>query len=257
MLRRVPLTLVDMEFHQCYYTEHEFYGKEDIEARFNEAVMLNQPLISDPSRGPVICLDEWTSGKAPTDPIKYFLLQVIQIMPLKVEGIAMANGLVLHELVVKPWGCRSDDYLGFWAKGRYHLSHCKAMNLYLLLDKAVTLSVLHLYKKGHLALVADLELLDDLLFHSERLEKLVHHFVNFYDHTVYLGLTQQQSKQNQKDQDKARRIQIRVFQEVDFCFASLGSQSADPRLANTNLFLTEDLEAIFLQERLQEPAEEQ
>lgn len=256
MLRRVPFCLVDLEFHQCYYRQRDFLSSEGIEARFNEGVMRNQPLISDPRRGPLLCLDEWSSGKAPTTPLKYVLLQVIQVMPLKVEGIALADGLVLHELVVKPWECRSDEYLGFWAKGRYHLSRCKSLRLFLLLDKAVTHSVLHLYKKGHLALVADLELLDDIVYQSEILEKLVDSFVNHYSQTVHLGLTLQEAQQNQKAWDKATSILIQVFGQVDFCFASLGSQAADPSLANTSLVLTEDLEAIFLPEE-QAMAEEQ
>ena len=256
MLRRVPLCLVDLEFHQCYYREKHWLSGESIEARFNEGVMKNQPPISDPRRGPVLCLDEWTSSKAPKTPLKFVLLQVIQVMPLKVEGIAMADGLVLHELVVKPWECYSDQYLGFWAKGRYHLEDCKSLRLYLLLDKAVTHSVLHLYKKGHLALVADLALLDDIVYQSEILEKLVDSFVNFYDQTVHLGLTLQEAQHNQKEWDKARSILVQVFNQVDFCFASLSSQVADPSLANTNLVLTEELEAIFRPEE-QALAEEQ
>ena len=249
------MRFVEFEFHQCYYSDLSFYSAESIESRFNGGIMQYQPLIGDPRRGTVLTIEQDMSNKKPSDPIKYVLLQVFQIMPIKVVGITMNQGLILHELVMKVWTCRSDDYLGSFAKGQYHLSPLKTLNLYMLLDKEVCHSILHLYKKGHLALLANLKLLEQLTTMSEQLQARVMTFID-WDYTVHIGLTLQQAHQNSNDNYKAQCICTCVFQEVDFCFISLGSEITNPALANVEIAFTDDVNSVFLKHE-QEIIEEQ
>ena len=248
MQRKLPLRLLDLEFHQCYFVDKGFYSPEHIEEGFKESIIKYQPLISDPSRGPILSLEEWTSTRMPTESFQYVLLQVMQIIPLKIDDKEQNTGLVLHQLEVKPWAYRSDSFMGFFAKGRSHLSRLKSLNLYLVLDRAITHSVLHLYKKGHLALIADLPFMDELAFRSEEIDRRVNDLVEL-GHTVQIGSTVQQSYQNNTDNYKVSEIRTFVYGDMDFCFVSVGRETTVPGLSNINVVLIDDLDSIFFGHR--------
>jgi len=243
---QVPFDLRQLEFHQCHFFDTGFYNPRNLESNFNYHVARLQPPISDPSRGPVLTLEEWTSTRQQTEPIQEVILQVLNIVPMYLDGYGFKHGMKLHELVLVVWACRSDSYLGFFgAKGRLHLSRLKTLRLFVLLDHTVSHSVLHLFKKGHLAYKVDLQLLDDLIFMSELIEKKVESITS-KGQDVYFGQNSEQALLNYKDYTKAHSIRTMVFGNVDFCFASLGPKTVEPHLADIRVCLPNNLDSVVV-----------
>ena len=147
--------------------------------------------------------------------------------------------------MVKPWFSGSDSFLGYWGSSRSCLTPIKSLKLHLMLDRAISHSVLHLFKKGHLCLSLGLECMDQLGFISERLTDKLNNLVE-QGYEAITGLNFPQALQNCKDYLKASTIKTCVFGEIDLCFATVGSEANQPGLANTNLVLSDDLNLLFI-----------
>jgi hypothetical protein len=244
MLKKVPLTFLNFEFHELHYNDTKFYSAQSIEEKFQEAVASNQSALLAANKDRCLSISQWTSSKQPPKPTSDVLLQIFQVMPLTIDCQCQNNNLILHEFVVKPWYCSSDSFLDQSSKSRHCLSRLPSIKLYLILDRPITHQVLNLHKKGHLCLSLSLKSMDDLAFTSEKLIEQLQHMMEL-DFTVQTGLTFQNAIQNCKDFQKSTLIRTAVFGEVDLCFVSIGAESMHPSLANTNLILSSDLQLLF------------
>ena len=218
---QATMHFIHFDFHDSYFIDRGFYKTEDIEARFEHALTLNQSLQSNLDLGSFLTLEQSTIAKLPTEPTDQVLLQIIQIMPHKVEHHQKDTGLILHEMVVALWALRDDSFLGKFSKGRFHLTQLHRDSLFIVLDKPVNDTVLHLNKKKHLGLLLDMRFMDQLISNSKALYSQMRDKVELgYD--VYIGMTLQQAMENWRLNYKATCIRSGVFGEIDHCFISLG-----------------------------------
>ena len=244
MIPRVPLIFLELDFQNLYYIANGFYDRGAAEARFKAGVEMHHPDVSDYSSGSLLSLEEWVSPRTPTQPAKDVLLQVLQIMPFKLEAPFDRSSLVLHEMVVKTWFCQTDSFLGYWGKTRHCLTPAKPQKILMMLDRAMSHSVVHCHKKGHLGLCLSLEAMDQLASSSEQLHEKLQWLVD-QGMTAITGLSIEEAIQNCKEHMKALNLRHSVFDDVDLCFARVGDEVDAPMLANTNMLLCSDLDVLF------------
>ena len=88
MIRHEPMLFLELEFHGMFYIDKGHYDPKAIEESFEYGVARNHPAISDPRRGAVVSLDQWVSHRIPPPLPKDVVLQVLHIMPYKIEATA-------------------------------------------------------------------------------------------------------------------------------------------------------------------------
>lgn len=246
MLSKIPLTFIDFNFLQCYAAKDEYYEWEDIEAKFGEGILRVQHLSCDPNRGPVLTLYQLNESLLPANEYaERIMLQILNIMPFKMGDYHDAP-LILHEMEVVTWAIDSPDTMTTKGIQAYKCRRLKYNRLFIVLECWLAKSIVHCYRKGHLAFCFKQEIFRTLLNNSKVLKKSLDDFVETST-TVICGLTLQQAYVNCRQNHKAFMLHLGVYGQVDLAFVSLNnpSTSTDISLNSLHLILTDDFEKVL------------
>lgn len=246
MIPKIPLKFMTFDFHDCYYywshLDDEWYTQSQY---FDRARKEFHPADHEPNLGELLSLQEWTTIRKPTEPPKHVLLQVIHAMPISVDTWGQQKpGQFLHALVVKLWAVREENsFMGFFGRGRTHLEGNKSPTcLYVVLDRPFHFSAIHLFKRGHLGLLLDLETADELLATAERSHLRVE--VTFQYNTVRTGLTHNEATRNMGRHVKALNIRF-ALSYFQSCFVTLNQADQDPAQTDTSILLLDHVQDSF------------
>ena len=121
------------------------------------------------------------------------------------------------------------------------LNHDK---LLVVLDSALTKSVIHCYRKRHLGLFMEQDLFKLLLENSKVLEVSLRRLIDDCGVEVTLGLTFQQAIVNCMMYHKANRLLHSVFHLVDFALISFDTDTID-LLSSHKIIPTKAIELVF------------
>lgn len=249
-LTQLAVTVKFMEFNfaDLFYVMQEHYKEELVEEWFDEGVFLCQPKgIETLPFGRALSIDRWTihdeeKKRYSTDNEQYVLVQILQMMPLRLNGFDAAK-LVLHELVIVAWDC-TDDWTPLKpADKRFKLKRRSEEQFVIVLDRWVSYSVLHACRKGHLALLFDRSMYLDMMRYSKELMRQVDEEVNS-GMNVQLGRTMQEISSNLDKFHRARALLRRVFDLVDVAYVTVQQETTVQELQGTRLFITDELTAV-------------
>ena len=244
MLSEIPLNFFNFSFIECLATEDMFYDWSFFDNTFREGIQSFQNPNSDTSMGPLLTLNQLDKTiNSPNDCEGKVLLQIIHMMPLKMK-LLQDDSFVLHEMVVVAWvsdSCTSQTVEGVEAYRFKRLNHDK---LLVVLDSALTKSVIHCYRKRHLGLFMEQDLFKLLLENSKILEVSLDRLINDCGVEVYVGLTSQQAIVNCMMYHKANRLLHSVFHQIGFADVSYDTDTID-LLSSHKLIPTKDIELVF------------
>jgi hypothetical protein len=182
------------------------------------------------------------------DPVYYFehdkmiLLQIVQMMPLRMNGYDAAP-FVLHEMVVVVWEC--DDY---WKPTNPFGEQYKAFRrsedqFFIVLDRWVSKTVINVEKTGHFGMVFCPKMFKRMQENSKELARKLREEID-WGLTVNLGQTMQQISDNQDSFYRARCFLRRVTDLIDLALLRYTGVTKDERLKQAGLYVTDDLADI-------------
>jgi hypothetical protein len=244
MIREIPIQFCSFDFNRCYFQGREWRSPEDIEAQFEYQVMKWQPLLCDPRRGPVISMELWNPLVEKTSaPPTQVILQVLSLHPFKWD-YSLKTEHILHEMVLVPWTCKPDTFFAKAGKQRYRLGHRnrKEFKIYLILNREVTVSVLHLYMSQHLGIILNQDLYEELIVNSDELSQRIEGKIELGDN-LYSGSTRQKACDNACTNDRAKGFS-NVFDFIDIAYSTIQGQVLDPELQNIRLLVSPEICAV-------------
>ena len=243
-----PAPFMDFDFHEMYYHMAENYRPNLVEQWFAEGVSIcNRPVYYPSDRGPALAIEQWVDRDArsnETRPNKdpYVLLQVVQMMPLRMNSADDAS-MVLHELVVVSWSCAEDAHPFNPFSERFRLTKRSEEQFYLVLNRWVSLSFVHTFKRGHLALVFTRDMYLKMLEYSKELHRQLQEEVD-WGLVVTLGRTIQEISVNLNEYHRARALIRRVYDLVNVAYVTIKDASTNPLLQEVGMFFTDTLDGI-------------
>ena len=248
MQTTIPIQFLEFDFVSMYFKPQELYRPALVEEWFNEGVMLSNPLASlGPGGGPLMQVEEWSDRSECKNRLSsyeedFILVQVIQMMPLRLNGYDSA-ALVLHEMVVQVWSCSP-----YWSEYRptdlkYKAERRKDEQFFLILDRWLSWSMVHSFKRGHIGLVFSREIFELLLANSKKL------FSNLQEEVEWglvanLGQTVQQISHNLHEFHRARSLVTRVMDVVDLAFIRIKGESSQQCLQGVQVLVSSDLDQV-------------
>ena len=241
---------VEFEINECYFRQDD-YEPTILQARFAEVVQQHKS--SDPRHGELLTIAPVDEDLKLEDAGE-ILVQILHIMPLSVEHDRKKSSLCLHQLTVKTWClCKQPYSVFFPASTKKYLQPIREQRyrlrkMHLILDKALTMRVLHSHKRGHLALLMHPHNFEQLTDISDELTQSVDDCVNLYGRTVWTGLTTQDALENCEDWHTAMMMRHSIFDMVELAHISLGSAVLDDQLAGLSMVLSSSMDLLFLNE---------
>jgi len=244
MMRQEQVMFVEFEFGDCFYKTPQYYSGETIEARFEASVYEHRT--DDDRFGPLLSIRDCGLDRA-IKPTEGALVQVLHIMPMMIDHYLESSSLVLHEMTVKAWSQCKNHGCGFWSSSPKTILQplINMTKLYMILDRAMSVKVLHTHKRCHLGLILDVRNFMTLKRISDELIQKIDDVVNLNGKTVHTGLNEQQAVQNCLDWATARSIKHNVFDTIFQCQVQVGADVTDPGLCGVNVILASDLELLF------------
>lgn len=249
MISEVPLTFVKINFLETYY-----YNRNDDNDPFYSTAKdfqgcithFHKPNDNEPKQGELLQIEEWTSLRKPKEPSNQVLLQVFNLMPTWLNKLGSQNGeQYLHSILVKPWTiCDENSFMGFWGKGRKHLGRMISNHteLFLALDRPVTLSVNHLFKTGHIGLLMDQAFYDELVTRSKNFRRVPN--FRWTSSSSRVGLTKEEDLENRQNYIRASNIK-HSFGFIDSSFVTLEHYSKDSDLSKLHAVIIDNLADLF------------
>lgn len=244
----VTVKFMEFNFSDLFYTMKDHYKAELVEEWFDEGVFICQPKSTEIlPLGRALTIDRWTmqdeeKKRYSTDNEQYVLVQVLHMMPLRMNGNDDAK-LVLHELVIVAWDC-TDDWTPLKpADKRFKLKRRTEEQFIIVLDRWVSHSVLHACRKGHLALLFDRSMFVDMMRYSKELMRLIDEEVE-WGMNVQLGRSVSEISSNLDKFHRARALLRRVFDLVDLAYVVVQQETTVAELQGTRLFITDELTGI-------------
>lgn len=237
---------MEFDFLYMFYKKQDWHKPKIVEQWFDEGVALHrQPTCCGQDGGSVMKIAQWLDQSLPgrvstagEDP--YILLQVLQVMPLRLNGFDEANA-VLHELVVVAWSCRPTVFKH--ADQGYIGTKRKEEQFFLVMDKWVSWSKLHCSNENHMCLFFTCEQYSKMLQNSQELGKQLDEEVE-WGLVANLGRTVQEVSQNDHDYHRARLTLRRVFDLVDVAYFSLKEETKITDLQHVSLHITDQLSLV-------------
>ena len=242
------IQFIEFDIRDLFYFVKEFYVPPLVEEWFNEGVFICQPRsMSIMPLGPALTIEPWSlqeenKKRHSTTTEKYVLLQILQMMPLKLDGHDSAK-LVLHELAVVAWNCLEDCSPLKPEERRYVLRRRPEAQVVLVLDRWVSHAVLHACRKKHEGLLFEASMYSLLLHYSGKLKDQVDEEVES-GLNVQLGRTVQEMSWNQDQYHRARALINRVFDLVDIAYVVIRRESTEEKLKGARLLLTDELKDV-------------
>jgi len=243
----MKVNFVDFEFLATYYMPREDYKPKIVEEWFREGLKVCSPHCMDADLpSPYLQLQAWKEPYA--DPLYYFdhdkmiLVQILHMMPLRLNGFDAAR-YVVHEMVVVVWEC--DDY---WKPTNPFGEQYKAFRrsedqFFIVLDRWISKTVINVEKSGQFGMVFCPKMFKRMHQNSKELGRKLREEVDF-GLTVNLGQTMQQISQNQDGFYRARCMLRRVVDLIDVAFVRYTGVTTDQRLQQVGLCVTDDLDTV-------------
>ena len=248
MQTTIPLQFLEFDFTTMYFRPQEGYRTRIVQEWFNEGVMLANPLASLGSGGgPVMEVEEWTDrseckNRLVSHDEDFVLVQVVQMMPLRLNGFDSAQ-LVLHEMVVQVWSCspywseyRPEDF-------RYKAERRKEEQFFMILDRWLSWSMVHSFKRCHFGLVFSREIFELMLANSKILLQKLEEDVE-WGLVANLGQTIQQISHNIHEFHRARSLVTRVLEVVDVAYLRIKGETSQERLRGVQVLVSHDLDLV-------------
>lgn len=243
----VTVKFVEFNFLDLFYIVKDHYDPELVEKWFEEGVSVCQPRGYYVSLGPSLSIDRWTlqleeKTRHSTDDDKYVILQIIHMMPLRFNGADNAR-LVLHEMVVVAWDCEDDWTPLKPQERRFKMKRREEEQFVLVLDRWVSHSVLHAFRKGHLGLMFHQTMYLKMLNYSKELMKKVNEEVE-RGMNVQLGRSFEEISSNLDKYHKARALVGKVFDLVDVALSVVTRETPVEELQGARMLITDELTGV-------------
>ncbi len=239
---------VEFNFLDLYYKVKDQYDPELIEKWFEEGVWECMPRSLGPlPGGRALSIDRWTKQfeertRKSSDDDQYVILQILQMMPLRLNGDDNAR-LVLHELVVVAWDCEDGWTPLKPQERRFKMKRREEEQFVLVLDRWVSHSVLHACRKGHLGLMFHEVMYLKMLNHSKELMKKVNEEVE-RGMNVQLGRSFEEISSNLDKYHKARALLRKVFDLVDVALSVVTGETPVEELQGVRMLITDELTGV-------------
>ncbi len=243
----VTVKFVEFNFLDVFYIAKDPYNPELIEKWFEEGVAVCQPRGYYRSLGPSLSIDKWTlqleeRTRHSTNDDQYVILQILHMMPLRLDGHDNAR-LVLHELVVVAWDCEDDWTPLKPTERRFKMKRREEEQFLLVLDRWVSHSVLHAFRKGHLALMFHQTMYLKMLNYSKELMKKVNDEVE-RGMNVQLGRSFDEISTNLDNYHRARALLRKVFDLVDVALTVITRETPVEELQGARILITDELTGV-------------
>ena len=246
MQQPLAIQFLDFDFIDVFYQVKDKSLPSKIEQWFEEGVgEQSRPAKPWTDPGPALTIDAWTEREASrkrnsSNDEDYVLLQIVHMAPLRLNHYDEAP-LVVHEMVVMAWACRADWSPFAPTETRFKAFRRYEDHLFLVLNRWLSVAVVHAFKKRHLCLMFKRSTFERLLVNSRKLaSKLVEEVACGMD--ISLGRTVAERNEHTSQQLRARELVRRVFELIDVAYIRIGSETIKPALYGASLVLTDTLD---------------
>lgn len=192
-------------------------------------------------------IEKWVDQDEPScerDPNKdpYVLLQVLQIMPLRMNSFGDADK-VLHELVVVAWSCAERISPCNPFTTRFKATKRPEEQFFIVLNKWVSMSLVHTFRKEHVGLAFTREMYLKMLANSRELGRKLQEEVE-WGLVVTLGRTIHEVSTNLNEFHRAKALLRRVLDLVTVAYVTIREETTIESLEGVGMYFTDTLEGI-------------
>lgn len=243
----MKVDFIDFEFVETYYLMKENYKPKIVEEWFRQGLKVVSPRAMDADKpSPFLELKLWRDPFE--DPTHYFdhdkmiLVQIVQMMPLRMNGYDNAK-YVVHEMSVIVWECAE-----YWRPKNPFLGQHKAFRrpeqqLFIVLDRWVSKHVISVDKAGHFGMVFCPKMFQRMMQNSAELSRKLRDDLD-WGLVINLGRTMQEISDNQDAYYRGQCLKSRVTDLIDIVLLKFLGLTKDERLRDIGLYVTDDLDKI-------------
>jgi hypothetical protein len=255
MQEEICLHFVAFNFLSCYHLDNKFYEWSSTQAVFQYGIQLCELIRSNPKKSPVMELLQWNgSAQDRNHQTDSVLVQILKSTPLIFDNIQQESA-ILHEITIVTWSCEVIESIGLSFTKVLKLRRLDHRRIFVVLSKAYDDDWIHCFKNGHYGSLLSKEKLEMIMKNSDYLEKALDDMLG-WGAVVRPGTTKQKVFANCMLMNKADKLKLYVYDEIQISFATIEESSANCTITDPRLISTQDLKLVMKTNNEQDNSED-